>query len=456
MYINLFIFGVFAVLIFADNKYVDMIGYTFMFLYGGFFYLKSKVKLVFTNRIKRTLILNLLLMPLLIIENKIFIMFFIMFFEFVSIITFLISKKIENKINNSYLKKAKFKLEKYNGLKIAITGSYGKTSTKYYIGKILEKYKSTLFTKKSYNTMLGISRIVNEEELSKYDYFITEMGASHLGDIEELMLFVRPKMTILTSIGYMHLDTFGTIANIIEEKCKIADMLDENQITIANFENEFIRNHDFKNRIISYGFNYGEYQAKNIIQDKFTEFDVFLNNEFFYHYKTKLVGVFNVLNLLATIICLNQFGLDRDVIYEEILQIENVKNRLEITKKGKNIILDDSFNSNLEGAKNALNEMKKYPGIKILITPGFVEMKDVMNSANEEYAQKIKEVVDKVFLVGKNETKNLYNKLINLNVDTYVFNSFKEAYNAYSDISTKIQSVLLIENDLPDLYKKGF
>lgn len=456
IYINGFLLATLIIILILDSKDAYLIGSIIFMLYGLFLYLRRKVRINFTSRIKRTIVLNLLLFLILLIKNKFIIGIFLISFEYLSIIIFFISKLIEDKINKKYINLSSNKLSEFRGKIIAITGSYGKTSTKYYLGEILGSSKATLFTKNSYNTMLGISKVINEEELNKYDYFITEMGASHVGDIEELMNYVKPNMTILTSIGYMHLDSFGSIENIITEKCKVADMLTEEQITIANFDNEFIRKYKFKNKVIGYGFNTGIYQAKDIFINDYLEFDVYKEGILFDHYLTKINGMFNVLNILAVISCLDVIGIEKSVIKEGVFRLENVKNRLNITKHSKGVILDDSFNSNIEGAKNALKEMQKYEGKKILITPGFVEMNDVLDKINDDFSTHIKENVDLVFLIGKYETKDLYNKLKNLDIEVYVFDSFKEAYRVFKKLSSQFRTVLLIENDLPDIYKRGF
>ena len=111
--------------------------------------------------------------------------------------------------NNRYVKEAKNILKEHKNLKIiGITGSYGKTSTKNIINAILSEKYSTVMTPKSYNTTLGVTKTIREYIKPYTEIFVCEMGASRLGDIKEICNFVKPDISVITSIGPQHLSTF--------------------------------------------------------------------------------------------------------------------------------------------------------------------------------------------------------------------------------------------------------
>ena len=131
----------------------------------------------------------------------------------------LITSPIENAVKKWYINDAKKKLAEHDTMiRIGITGSYGKTSTKNAMQAVLSEQFCSLMTPASYNTPMGITRTIREYLKPIDQIFICEMGADHVGDITELMNFVHPTIGVVTSIGPQHLATFGSQENIIHEK----------------------------------------------------------------------------------------------------------------------------------------------------------------------------------------------------------------------------------------------
>lgn len=440
LYINLFPLIILITSFVLDNNLVKMISYIVLDLYS-FFYLKRKVKLKFTKRIIRLFIVSLL------INILVFIPFLLVFLEYILILIFFITNIIENKINDHYIVKCIYKLNEFKGVKIAITGSFGKTSTKYYLYNILKESYPTLVMPNSYNTPIGIAKVINNTNLEKYQYIIFEMGATKLYDIEYLMGIINPNISIITSIGAMHLDSFKSIDNIIKEKCKAIDLLD-NGIGIINASNDYLYNYKFKNKVISYGIDRGIYRIKIIDSNRFS---IYVCDELFDNYYINLNGEFNILNLAGVIIVLYLLGISKDEIKLRILSLKNPNARLSVTNFNNLIIINDGFNSNLTGAYEALNMLKTYNNYKIIITPLFVEMRLDLH----DYYDYMLSICDLILLVGYYETKDAYNYMKEKG-RVYITNSFKEAMKIVFQISKRKTVSVLIENDLPDIYKKGF
>jgi UDP-N-acetylmuramoyl-tripeptide--D-alanyl-D-alanine ligase len=354
-------------------------------------------------------------------------------------------------MNYPKIKKAKIKLESYEGKRIIITGSFGKTSTKVLFNQILSNFYNTSKTPKSYNTLLGITSYVNNTNINLYDYLILEYGASQVNDIDKLLKLSMPSVAVITDIGLMHLSTFKSLDNIIEEKMKLAL---NSHLVILNYDNEYIRNYKLINNpiILSYGINNGDYQAKNI-KDK--EFDLYYKGIYIEHFSINLEGKHNIYNLLAVLAYCHYLKLDMKVISRIACCLDCEKNRLEIKKIGNRTIIDDSFNSNLKGFKEALTVLSSGNGKRILLTPGIVELDKYKSIVNEELANVIALSCDIVILVGYEETKDLYYKLKDYKLEIFIVKDFFEGYSLYKSISNYyIKTTLLIENDLPDLYKR--
>ena len=400
---------------------------------------KSKVFLKITKRIVRlfvTTILEVVLLtffiPYLVIDLLI---------PLLIILANAINKPIEINIKNKFIKKAKKKISKVSCTKIAITGSYGKTSTKNFISNVL-KYKYIVkSTPKSYNTPLGISKFINNEEFDFTDFMIYEFGARRVGDIKELQECFDYNISVVTSIGCMHIDTFKTLENIIKEKMSLIKD-DPNHIAILNYENEYIRDFIVDCNKYTYGFNYGDFRATNIeISIMGTVFDLLYLNNFIKRFEVGLLGRAAILNLLPAIIVCYLYNID----YKIIEELRTVDNRLSLRKMNDYFILDDAYNSNIVGVSYALEVLKTHSRKKYMITPGFAEMDSISDILAKEYGALIEGCVDLLILVKNDFTLLLKQYLKNTNV--LFVESFKEGFNMFLKIKES-NSILLIENDL--------
>ncbi|HPO49749.1 MAG TPA: Mur ligase family protein [Spirochaetota bacterium] len=153
----------------------------------------------------------------------------------------IVNYPIEKAFHFFYFSKAKKKLLNSGLINVGITGSYGKTSVKFFTATILGAKYKTLFTPSSFNTPMGISKIVNSTNLSNYQYFVCEMGADHKGDIEVLCNLVGPDFSIISSIDIQHLETFGSLQNIIKTKISLFKNTDKNGFGIYNYDSEILK-----------------------------------------------------------------------------------------------------------------------------------------------------------------------------------------------------------------------
>ena len=407
-----------------------------------FFILKRiKVHLIFTKRVFRLLFTFFLIVFVL----AIFIPFWIIdaSVPIILIISDVINKPIEYLIKNKYIIKAKRKISNINALGIAVTGSYGKTSTKHYLANVLKNKYLVKYSCKSYNTPLGLSKFINENNFDFVDFLIYEFGARRKGDIYELARIFPYDIAVVTGIGYMHIDTFKTIDTIIEEKMSLCNYIKDSGFVILNYENEYIRNFPVQKKKYTYGIEYGEYRAKNITMSIFgSSFDLYKEENFIRRFNIKPLGRGAILNTLPCIILCDLFEVD----YKYIDKILPVENRLSLRIVDNYYILDDAYNSNLLGAKYALEVLKSHDGMRFLITPGFVEMNIIKEDLAKEYAEIINDSCDYVILVKNNFTE-LLSRYVKVE---YVFvETFKKGFELFSEIKED-NSILLIENDLYD------
>ncbi len=410
-------------------------------LYEVSFIKIRKLPLKYTKRIIRLILFIILFsVPVLIYP------FIYPFINLIIILPFFISSLLEKIINTKYLTKAVTKINSFKGDIIAITGSYGKTTTKVFTAQLLEEL-NPFYTMKSYNTPMGISKAINNSELDLAKIMILEFGATKLNNISYLTKKFKPNIAIVTEIGPMHLNTFKSIENILFEKMKSVESLKADGLAIINYENEYLRQYEIKNtcKIISYGINYGEYRY-NLVDEK--TLIITRNNKFLYKFVHTSLSSIDISNLMPGIILGIHYGMNGNEIGSRILNIKKPKSRLE-EKHFKNMtILDDSFNANLKGALNALDKLSMMIGIKYVITPGIVEQDKLSKENHLILAKKMKEVADIIFIINSKTGRTLYKHFTK---NAYLVNSFDDAFFLFNLDNRK--RVLLIENDLPDIYE---
>ena len=366
---------------------------------------------------------------------------------------------IENAVKQWYLNDAKKILRSHTGLIIVgITGSYGKTSTKNIIQSVLSERFDSLMTPASYNTPMGITRTVREHLKPIHQVFVCEMGADHVGDITELMEFVRPQIGIMTSIGPQHLLTFGSQENITREKMQEIELLPADGCGILNYDNDLIRNYQVKNpvKIISYGIRCKEadYRAEDIVYSAHGSSFTLVHGEERYPMETKLLGELNILNILSAIACARYLEVPWPVITRAVKTTPQVEHRLEVKRINGRVFIDDAFNANPSGSRMALDVLSRMPGRRIIVTPGMIDLGEIQDKMNREFGAYMKDRCDEVILVGEHQVQPIYQGLQESGYDmnnVMVKDTVQEAF-AHLWQTTDGSETILLENDLPDAF----
>lgn len=389
--------------------------------------------------------------------------FLIFTIPFNIIIANFLADPTETMINNHYINSAARKLRKkeYNDLiRIGITGSYGKTSTKYILQTILSEKYNVLATPESYNTTMGNVRTIREKLQPEHQVFISEMGARRRYDIQEICNFVRPQIGIITSIGPQHLETFKTIENVAKTKSELLVGLTYDGVAFLPLNDKYCKEiyQKEKHEKYSYGINEkADVYATDIkLSAKGSTFTVVTKDDKF-TCTTKLLGEHNVQNIIGSIAIALHLGLTKEEVMRGVEKIESVPHRLQIlSSPNGGIVIDDAFNSNPVGSKMALDVLKKFEGRKIIITPGMVELGTEEYKLNKEFGKQIADAVDVAILVGVKRSKPIEEGLREKKFDEnniYIVNSLDEATNRLTKLANP-NNVVLFENDLPDNYNE--
>lgn len=384
-------------------------------------------------------------------------------FSFIpSMIACVMTMPLEKAIDNWYYKDAQKIIKSFPQLTvIGITGSFGKTSTKFILYDVISYFFNTLMTPKSFNTKMGVTRVVRENLKPIHQVFIVEMGARQRGDIRDICRLVKPKIGILTAIGEQHLEIFKSLENIKRTKSELIECLPDDGTAILNGDDVNIGSLRFKNkpRIIRFGTDSPEldYYADDIrVTPQGTSFVVRTYRGGNINFQTKLLGQHNIYNILAALSVACELGLELSDLANRVKTLKPAPHRLEIRKSSNDItIIDNSFSSNPVGAKMALDVLGRMTGKrKILITPGMVELGAKEYKYNREFGRHAAEVCHFVILVGHKQAVAIRDGLSSVNYPAdqlYIADDLKRA-TAYLKSIAQQGDVVLFENDLSDNY----
>ncbi len=428
----------------------------------------AKKPLVFTARVKRlyavyaiTLILLAVILwqavPVVVLLAAV-----PLFLPYLLALAGLLAWPVEKIISEIYFRDAQRKLREMPGLiRIGITGSYGKTSVKFFLGTMLAEKYNVLVTPSSFNTPMGVTRVIREKLQPGHQVFVAEMGARHKGDIKEMCRLVHPTMGILTSVGPQHLDTFKTLETVIRTKYELMEALpsdghgffaDDGDICVKLYEKT--------------------QKPKTMVSLKREDCGVWASgisstpegSTFTLHEKggesilctAKLLGQHNIQNiLLAAAVCLH-LGLSLAQVAKGISKLEPVEHRLQLIQSGGLTIIDDAFNSNPQGAMAAIHVLKEFKGRRVIITPGMVELGDREEQFNQEFGRAMASCVDIAILVGKKHTLPIFRGLTEAGFPesaVHPVSSLAEATKLLHSLA-RTGDVVLFENDLPDNYSE--
>lgn len=435
------------------------------------FVLNAKKKLVITSRVKRLWAASYII--LLLLTEGFFdlglnpISASIIMLQIIPLIMVLgniVLYPLEEAFRRYFMALARKKMQLCKPTVIGITGSYGKTSTKHFLGHILGACSSVLYTPGNVNTLLGVSRIINTKLTPDVKFFIVEMGAYYIGSIKKVCDLVQPEYAIITSIGDAHHERFGTIENTAKAKFELAQAVREynpDGIVVLNTKQiapQFLKK-DKKAVLLGEGQDFFITDVKQTAKAlSFT-----LN-----HKKEKIkltapvLGIHNAEDIAMAAVLALKLGIPKSTIAAAVKTIQPVKNRLQPIKIGKWSVIDDGYNSNPTGFAGALEVLsilkKDSKGKGILVTPGMIEMGKLHDKLHAELGKQAGKSADVLLAVIPKRLKSFiqaYKKSCGKKGKVIEVASKDNAWEwIMSNAGDK--DIILFENDLPDNYESSF
>ncbi|KXK27062.1 MAG: UDP-N-acetylmuramoyl-tripeptide--D-alanyl-D-alanine ligase [candidate division WS6 bacterium OLB20] len=306
---------------------------------------------------------------------------------------------------------------------IAVTGSYGKTTTKELLYQLLSQKYKTVKTPENKNTAVGVAMTVLTDLHEDTEVFIAEMGAYRKGEIRDATEVAPPDVSIVTAVGEQHLALFGSVENIFHAKYEIVAGLREGGLAVLNGDNEYCMRmaEQTDHRTVLYFTVQGDaVTAAEVTPPQHRDQDRLPADHHVYAYDIQKTGKgldfqlryrkeeytvntpfkarHDISNLLAVMISMTEIGLSM----AEVVRLINTTKDLSVpylnTHEGVagSVIIDDGYNANLPAFLDALQYTKDYAakGKRWLMTEGLIELGTVRDTRYKELARKITETVD--------------------------------------------------------------
>jgi len=377
-------------------------------------------------------------------------------------------KPVEARIQAGFVTRARAKYSRLAPLTIGVAGSYGKTSTKHILAALLQPAMETLPTPKSYNTLMGVTRTINEYLEPRHRAFVVEMDAYDVGEIAAMCRLVDPTIALVTSVGPQHLERFGTVERIGDAMYELIAALPAGAPAVI-YGGEALsarladRAAQAGYRVVRYGIEGEDAGPLDVIAS-----DISVDERathFTWRWPAEgleqrvaipLLGQHNVLNVSAAIAVIHLLGLPVDEAARDALRLQPTPHRLQLMPgTGGMTIIDDSYNANPVGVHNGLEVLRQMRGRhKILVTPGMVELGAVEEAENRRFGEHAAAVCDEVILVGARQTQPIAEGLRAGGLPAeriHVVEATSEVTATLAQIAGP-GDVALFANDLPDTY----
>jgi UDP-N-acetylmuramoyl-tripeptide--D-alanyl-D-alanine ligase len=403
-------------------------------------------------------------------------------------------RPVQRAINRRYVARARESLRDYAPLVVGITGSYGKTTTKFCVGAVLAADRPTLVTPESYNSFLGVIRTINEHLRASHRAFVVEMGMFRRGDIAELCELVHPTVGVITAIGPMHLERLGSIEAIAAAKGELLAALPRDGHFVTNAHDPLCvalardahvpvtlfgihddatpepptvvapasQREETSQRTTPYPKKDPEVRviARDIqLVDGRTTFTLQLDGPDSppLAVSAGLLGRHNVLNLLAAAAVGRVLEIAPERIVAGLAQVQAPAHRLQPihNRRAGVVVIDDAYNSNPDGAAAALEVLRAHPASRrLLVTPGMVELGELEAQLNRDFGEHAGAVCDLAILVGPARTAPIRAGLAAGGMDPAAVHVVRDIAEATALLArlTRAGDVVLFENDLPDTY----
>ncbi|MBW3614994.1 MAG: UDP-N-acetylmuramoyl-tripeptide--D-alanyl-D-alanine ligase [Actinobacteria bacterium] len=361
-----------------------------------------------------------------------------------------ITAPLERRLAQAFVDQATKKLRSIGPTVVAITGSYGKTSTKGYTAHLIGASRTVVPTPASFNNSAGLARAINENLTPGTEVFVAEMGTYGPGEIAELCQWVRPSISAITAIGPVHLERMGSEERIAAAK---AEIFSTAETCVLNVDSPWLA--PMVEQLEASGKRVVRCSSVDPTADVRAGFVadalvVHLDGEELARIEGSDAAPTNVAVAVALA---RQVGVPPEVIARRLADLPTAANRRSITKGSTGAtFIDDTYNANPAGAAAALTTLRHYAdkaaGV-VVVTPGMVELGERQAAENERFAAAASEVATDIVIIGSTNRKALQAGAHQGRARVVMVDD-RAGATAWVKENTGPDHVVLFENDLPD------
>ena len=369
----------------------------------------------------------------------------------------------ERHVQDTYEEDARRRLREMAPFVIGITGSYGKSSSKAMLAHLLQFHAPTLAASGSINTAMGVTRHIREGLLPGHRFMVVEMGAYAVGSIERLCALTPPAAALITAVGDMHLERFGSTEAIMRAKGELARAVPAGGVLVCNADSPNalrIAGASSHCRMLLYGERHDGELATRLEQVRFTARGthfVLRTPGRIYECFTPLLGRPIVLNLAGVFTLACALGVDPDIAVAAMTTLRPVSNRLEVVEEAGVTWLRDAYNANQFGFRAALEVAAALPANRrVLVTPGVIELGAEQQAVNRLLSAEAAAVCSTTVVVSptNREAFAAGHHDAGREAALVVVETRAEAFR-WLRANVGGGDLVILENDLPDLYEKS-
>lgn len=367
----------------------------------------------------------------------------------------------EQHAQRTFYRQAVAQLHRVQPTVIGITGSYGKSSAKSMLAHMLQFHAPTLAATGSINTVMGVTRHIREELVPGHRFMVVEMGAYAVGSIRRLCDLTPPAAGLITAVGDMHLERFGSTEAIMHAKSELAKAVPPGGVLVCNADSPNalrIAQASTHCRVFLYGEQHPGDLETRVEQMRFTKTGthfVLRTRDRVYECFTPVLGRPIIHNLAGCFTLAVALGVDPEIAVASFRTIKPVSNRLELVEDAGVCWLRDAYNSNQHGFRAALEVARDLPATRrFMVTPGVIELAAEQAPVNRALSKASAEVCDHTVVVSTTNRQAFVDghrdagredRLVQVANRTEAFRWLHEHLHD--------GDIVILENDLPDLYE---
>lgn len=367
----------------------------------------------------------------------------------------LLTGPLEQRRSARFVAQASARLRQVAPTIVAITGSYGKTTTKGYVRHLLVTSRRVLASPQSFNNTGGLARTVNEHLVPGTEVFVAEMGTYGPGEITGLCRWIRPDIAVITAIGPVHLERMGSLETVLAAK---AEILADARVAVLNVDAYGVA-------ALAEAFAARGRVIRCSVED--AEADVWAGLEGVGDDRRLVVRVAgrelgrvpatsaqpgNVACAVGVAVALDA-PLDAVALQLATLPVAEHRQQIATTARGV-IVIDDTYNANPAGAAAALRLLANQAGSgrRVVVTPGMIELGALQHQENASFARAAATTVaSDVLVVGRTNRVALLEGARGGAAQVRSVDRREEAV-AWVRETLGAGDAVLYENDLPDHY----